>query len=257
VTAFIACPDAQPSTTQVLHYAQEIFEGTKAYLRADGTVVTFRPWANAARFNASARRMVLPELPEELFVRSLELLIGADRDWVPGAPGGTGAAKCGGNYAAALAVQLEAMAAGCDQTVWLDAAEHRWVEEMGGMNLFFLYGAGPQSRLLTPPLTGTLLPGITRDSLLTLAPDLGIPVQEAALSAAQWRADTEAGLITEVFACGTAAVITPVGKVKSADGEWAVGDGGAGPVTMRLREALLAIQHGTAPDPYGWIHPVG
>ncbi|HEY1914923.1 MAG TPA: branched-chain amino acid aminotransferase [Streptosporangiaceae bacterium] len=301
--------------TQVLHYAQEIFEGTKAYLRADGTVVTFRPWANAARFNASARRMVLPELPEELFVRSLELLIGADRDWVPGAPGsslylrpfmigtqrtlvadkppasarylviaspagayfsggvapvtvwlserytraapgGTGAAKCGGNYAAALAGQLEAMTAGCDQTVWLDAAEHRWVEEMGGMNLFFLYGAGPQPRLVTPPLTGTLLPGITRDSLLTLAPDLGIPVQETALSAAQWRADTEAGLITEVFACGTAAVITPVGKVKSADGEWTISDGSAGPVTMQLREALLGIQHGTAPDPYGWIHPI-
>jgi branched-chain amino acid aminotransferase len=301
--------------TQVLHYAQEIFEGTKAYLRADGTVATFRPRANAARFNASARRMVLPELPEDLFVRSLELLVAADRDWVPGAPGsslylrpfmigtqrtlvadkppasarylviaspagayfagglapvtvwlserytraapgGTGAAKCGGNYAAALAGQLEAMAAGCDQTVWLDAAEHRWVEEMGGMNLFFLYGSGAAARLVTPPLTGTLLPGITRDSLLTLAPDLGIPAQESMLSAAQWRADTESSQITEVFACGTAAVITPVGKVKSDGAEWVVGDGGAGPVTLRLREALLGIQHGTAPDPYGWIHPI-
>jgi branched-chain amino acid aminotransferase len=171
------------------------------------------------------------------------------------APGGTGEAKCGGNYAAALAGQLEAVAAGCDQAVWLDAVERRWVEEMGGMNLFFVYGSGSRARLVTPPLTGTLLPGITRDSLLTLAPDLGIPVEEGRLSAERWRADAEAGQITEAFACGTAAVITPVGKVRSASAEWTIGDG-PGPVTMRLREALLGIQYGTAPDRYGWVHEI-
>jgi len=301
--------------TQVLHYAQEIFEGTKAYLHADGSVVAFRPRANAARFNRSARRMALPELPEETFVHSLELLVTADKDWVPtgpgyslylrpfmigtqrtlmadkpptaarylviaspaapyfkggvtpvtvwvserftrAAPGGTGDAKCGGNYAAALAGQLEAIAAGCDQAVWLDAAEHKWIEEMGGMNLFFVYGSGTRTHLVTPPLTGTLLPGITRDSLLTLAPDLGIPAEEGMLSVARWRADAESGALTEVFACGTAAVITPVGTARTATAEWTIGSGAPGPVTLNLREALLGIQYGTAPDRYGWIHKI-
>jgi branched-chain amino acid aminotransferase len=308
-------PVSMDPAAQVLHYAQEAFEGMKAYLRSDGSIATFRPDANAARFGRSARRMALPELPEETFVRSLELLVTADRDWVPAvagyslylrpfmfatarmlsadqplssvrymviaspaapyfrngvtpvtvwlseqfsraAPGGTGEAKCGGNYAAALAGQLQARAAGCDQAVWLDAAEHRWVEEMGGMNLFFVFGSGSGARLVTPPLTGTLLPGITRDSLLTLAPDLGIPVQEGMVSVAQWRTGAESGEITEVFACGTAAVITPVGTVRSADGEWKMTDGQPGPVTMRLREALTAIQYGTAPDPHNWMHKI-
>jgi branched-chain amino acid aminotransferase len=307
-------PLSMDPATQVLHYSQQIFEGTKAYRQPDGSIASFRPHANAARFSASARRMGLPELPQDAFVRSLELLVTADRLWVPtaagcslylrpfmlatertlvadkppaaarylviaspvapyfkgatapvtvwlsghytrAAPGGTGAVKCGGNYAAALAGQLEAIAAGCDQTVWLDAVEHRWVEEMGGMNLFFVYGSGSAAQLVTPPLTGTLLPGITRDSLLTLAPDLGIPAVEGMVSVSQWRADVAAGKITEVFACGTAAVITPVGKVKCADAEWAIGDG-PGPVTMKLRAALLAIQYGTEADRYGWIHKI-
>ena len=172
------------------------------------------------------------------------------------APGGTGEAKTGGNYAASFRGQQQAIDHGCDQVVWLDAVEHRWIEEMGGMNLFFVYGSGQDVRLVTPPLTGSLLPGITRDSLLTLAPDLGIPVSEEAISVEQWRAGCDSGEISEVFACGTAAVITPVGEVKGATGSWTIGDGQPGPVAMRLREQLLGIQFGRLPDPHGWVHKI-
>jgi len=170
------------------------------------------------------------------------------------APGGTGDAKCAGNYAASLAAQAQAQQEGCDQVVWLDAVEHNYVEEMGGMNLFFVYGSGADARVVTPKLTGTLLPGITRESLLRLAQDLGYSSEEALISTEDWRAGNASGELTEVFACGTAAVITPVGHVKSAGAQWSVGDGGAGPVTMRLRAALLELQTGRAPDPYGWMH---
>jgi branched-chain amino acid aminotransferase len=298
--------------TSVLHYGQEIFEGLKAYVQAGGPVVAFRPQANAARFNLSAARMAMPELPERAFVQAIELLVRQDRNWVPtaaghslylrpfmiatqrglgvnqpsssylfsviaspvagyfsggvkpvsvwlsedytrAAPGGTGEAKCGGNYAASFAGQLEATRNGCDQVVWLDAAEHRWVEEMGGMNLFFVYGSGAEARIMTPAPTGTLLQGITRDSLLKLGPDLGVPAEEGKISVSQWRTGCASGDLTEVFACGTAAVITPVGVVKGAGQEWVIGDGKPGPVTMRLRDELLDIQYGRQPDPYGWI----
>ena len=247
--------------TSVFHYAQEIFEGLKAYRTRTGDIVAFRPQANAARFNRSAARMAMPELPAELFLKSLELLVGQDKDWVPtapehslylrpfmiatqrglgvngpsasylfaviaspaasyfrggvypvtvwlsedytrAAPGGTGAVKCGGNYAAAFAAQQQAVDQGCDQVVWLDAAEHQWVEEMGGMNLYFVYGSGADARILTPTLTGSLLPGITRDSLLRLAPTLGIEASEGRISVSQWRSECAAGELTEVFACG-------------------------------------------------------
>ena len=298
----------------VLHYGQEIFEGLKAYRQADGSIVAFRPHANAARFNKSAARMAMPALPETAFVEAIEVLVRQDRAWVPAAdghslylrpfmiatqrglgvnrpsasylftviaspaasyfgaadavtvwlsddytraaPGGTGEAKCGGNYAAAFAGQLQALEHECDQVVWLDAAERKWVEEMGGMNLFFVYGSGAQARIMTPALTGTLLPGITRDAMLRLAPDLGIPAEEGRISAQQWRADCESGEITEVFACGTAAVVRPVGMVRSSDGEWKVGDGTPGPVTLRLRDQLVGIQFGEVADPYGWVHPI-
>jgi branched-chain amino acid aminotransferase len=127
---------------------------------------------------------------------------------------------------------------------------------MGGMNLFFVYGSGSQARIMTPALTGTLLPGVTRDSLLTLAPTLGISATEGRISVEQWRSDCAAGELTEVFACGTAAVVTPVGKVRGASGEFGVGDGTPGPVTLRLREELVGIQYGHRPDPFGWIHKV-
>ncbi len=301
---------------QVFHYGQEIFEGLKAYAQPDGTVAAFRPQSNSARFNRSAARLAMPELPESLFVRSLELLVAQDRQWVPSAdghslylrpfmiatqvglgvnrpsssylyaviaspvsgyfggevrpvrvwlsedysraaPGGTGEAKCGGNYAAAFAGQQQALDHGCDQVVWLDAAERTWVEEMGGMNLFFVYGSGADARIVTPATTGTLLHGMTRDSLLKLGPDLGIPAAEDRVSVPDWQRGCASGEITEVFACGTAAVITPVGSVLGPSAQWTVGDGTAGPVTMRLREELVGIQNGTRPDRYGWMHPLG
>lgn len=174
-------------------------------------------------------------------------------DYVRAAPGGTGEAKCAGNYAASLVAQAEAAGHGCDQVVWLDAAEHRWIEEMGGMNLYFVFGSGSDARLLTPELTGSLLPGITRDSLLTLAADLGYRVEEGRISVDEWRSAAASGELTEVFACGTAAVITPVGTVKARTGQWTIADGQAGPITKRLRSALLAIQTGAAPAPHGWL----
>ena len=297
--------------TSVFHYAQEFFEGLKAYRQENGAIALFRPDANAARFNSSARRMAMPELPEETFLRALELLVGQDRDWVPygegnslylrpfmiatqrglgvnhpsseylfcviaspaasyfaggvkpvtvwlsedytrAAPGGTGAVKCGGNYAAAFVAQREAVAEGCDQVVWLDAAEHRWVEEMGGMNLFFVY----RDKIVTPELTGTLLPGITRDSIIKLAPLLGLAAHEGRTSTDQWREGCASGELSEVFACGTAAVITPVGAVKGASGGWTIADGQPGPVTMRLREELTGIQYGHKPDHFNWVHKV-
>ncbi|MFG1704635.1 branched-chain amino acid aminotransferase [Nonomuraea sp. M3C6] len=297
--------------TSVFHYAQELFEGLKAYRQITGSIVTFRPYANAARFNRSAGRMAMPELPEETFVDSLELLVETDRAWVPtteghslylrpfmiatqaglgvnypsksykymviaspaasyftggikpvsvwlsteytrAAPGGTGFAKCGGNYAAAFVAQRQAVQNGCDQVVWLDAHEHRYVEEMGGMNLFFVF----RDKLVTPALTGTLLPGITRDSILELAGDLGLETEERLLSIEEWQSASEAGELTEVFACGTAAVVTPVGTVKGVDRSWTVADGTPGPVTMRVREELMGIQYGTRPDSHSWVHKI-
>ena len=146
-------------------------------------------------------------------------------DFVRAAPGGTGEAKCAGNYAASLVAQAEAATQGCDQVVWLDAIERTYIEEMGGMNLFFIYGTGAGARIATPKLTGTLLPGVTRDSLLSLASDLGFPVSEEAISVAQWREGCTSGEISETFACGTAAVITPVGRVQSKNsGSWTIAD---------------------------------
>lgn len=294
-----------------LHYAQTIFEGLKAYRQPDGTVATFRPERNAERFQASARRMAMPELPVDLFLAACDALVAQDRAWVPGsgeeslylrpfmiatevglgvrpaneylfvviaspagayfprgvqpvsvwlseeyvraAPGGTGTAKAGGNYAASLVAQAQAAEQGCDQVVWLDAIERRWIEEMGGMNLYFVYG----NRIVTPELSGSLLPGITRASLLRIAADLGYEVAEGRISVDDWREGNADGSLTEVFACGTAAVITPVGSVKSARASWTVGDGQPGEVTMKLRKALLDIQTGAAPDPHGWLHRLG
>jgi len=177
-------------------------------------------------------------------------------DYTRAAPGGTGAVKCGGNYAAAFVAQQQAVEKGCDQVVWLDAAEHKWIEEMGGMNICFVYGSGSSARIVTPALTGSLLPGITRDSLLKVAPALGIPAAEGRISVSEWRDGCASGEITETFACGTAAVITPIGSVDGPSGGWTIGAGEPGTVTMRLREELIGIQYGHKPDPFGWIHKV-
>jgi branched-chain amino acid aminotransferase len=173
-------------------------------------------------------------------------------EYVRAALGGTGEAKCGGNYAASLLAQKQAAQQGCDQVAYIDAVERKWVEEMGGMNLYFIKGSGKDATIMTPKLTGTLLPGITRDSILTLAKDLGYKTEESMISIDQWRDGVKSGEITEIFACGTAAVISAVGAAKSAQGTWQTGDGKPGAITNELRAALLAIQHGTAADKHGW-----
>lgn len=294
--------------TSALHYGQSIFEGLKAYHQPDGGVALFRPDQNAARFQRSARRLAMAEVPAELFLDAVQTLVRADRAWVPtapdeslylrplelatdpflgvrpsreylfllfaspaaayfpggvrpvsvwlsteysrAAPGGTGEAKCAGNYAASLVAQVQAAEQGCDQVVWLDAIQHRYVEEMGGMNLYFVHSDG---RLVTPALTGTLLPGVTRDSILTLARDMGLDPVEGRVSTEDWEQGCADGTISEVFACGTAAVVTPVGEVKHAHGSFLVTDNEPGAVTMKVREALLGIQQGTAPDSHGWM----
>lgn len=295
----------------VLHYAQEIFEGMKAYKHADGSVWTFRPEANAARFNRSAQRLALPQIDEGDFIESLKQLVQLDVDWVPDSTsgesslylrpfmfasesflgvrpaqevtysviaspagayftgglnpislwisehfsragvGGTGAAKCGGNYAASLAAQIEASENGCDQSVFLDSVEQKYVEELGGMNVFLVYKDG---RIVTPELTGSILEGVTRSSILELSRDLDLRPEEKRVALADWRADAEAGEITEAFACGTAAVVTPIGRLLSTQGEFRTGpEGEGGPVATKIREALLDVQTGRAEDTRGWL----
>ena len=177
-------------------------------------------------------------------------------DYVRAAPGGTGEAKCGGNYAASFLAQAQAVAEGCDQVCWLDAIERRYIEEMGSNNVFFVYGAGDDAKLFTPELSGSLLPGITRDSLLKAAADLGIPTDEGRLPVEQWRADAASGALTEVFGCGTAAVVTPVGSVKSKSDSFTIADGEPGTVTLRLREHLQSVQRGAVADTHGWLYKI-
>lgn len=302
--------------TAVLHYAQEIFEGMKAYALDDangkaGGLALFRPEQNARRFNASARRMAMPELPEELFLDSVAELAVKERDWIPAsdggalyirpfmiasevflgvkpaseylymvlassagnywkgavqaislfvsedytraAPGGTGAAKCGGNYATSLVAQAEAIRRGCDQVVFLDAVERKWVDELGGMNIFFVRDG---KTLITPPL-GTILPGITRDSIIQIARDEGLEAFELPYSIDDWRSEAQSGRLTEAFACGTAAVVTPIGRVVTGTDEFEIGGGGPGQLAQRLKDRLTAIQRGRAPDPHGWVKRIG
>jgi branched-chain amino acid aminotransferase len=294
----------------VLHYGQEIFEGLKAYTRGDGSIALFRPEQNAHRFQASAARLAMPELPESVFLQAVDELVKIDSAWIPGdegslylrpfmfateaflgvrpsheylfvliassvgsyfkggakavtvwlsdrytraAEGGTGAVKCGGNYAASLLAQAEAIEHGCDQVVFLDAAEHRWVEELGGMNVFFVFDDGS---LTTPPLSGTILPGITRDSIITLARGEGRTVREERYSIEQWRADAASGKLREAFACGTAAVVSAIGRIKSANGDILIGDSDGGPITAALKAKLVGIQRGDVADAEGWVRKI-
>jgi branched-chain amino acid aminotransferase len=295
----------------VLHYAQEIFEGMKAYRHADGSIWTFRPEANAARFARSARRLALPVLPEADFVESLRQLVTVDQVWVPAGDagekslylrpfmfaseaflgvrpaqqvtysviaspagayfpgglkpvtlwistdyarageGGTGAAKCGGNYASSLAGQLEGIEHGCDQAVFLDSSTHTYIEELGGMNLFIVTKDG---KIVTPELTGTILEGVTRRSILELAKELDLEPEERRIPIDEWKDGAASGDIVEVFACGTAAVITPVGELR-----WAGGsvdhrrDGHEDHYAEAIRNKLLDIQYGRAEDAHGWL----
>ena len=291
----------------VLHYAQEIFEGLKAYRHEDGSIWSFRPTANAARMQRSARRLALPELPTEYFIESLKQLIAVDGHWAPSEPetslylrpfmfakeaflgvraakkvnyyviaspagayftggvapvsiwlstdyaragrGGMGAAKTGGNYASSLVAQAEASDHGCAQVLFLDAAESRYIEELGGMNLVLVKKDGT---LITPD-SDSILEGITRDSILQLAEDRGHKVERRKVDIAEWRDGAASGDITEVFACGTAAVITPISELKG-DG-FSVGDpdAPAGELTMSLRKELTDIQYGHIADPHEWM----
>jgi len=292
----------------VLHYAQEIFEGLKAFRRPDGQIALFRPMDNFRRFNHSARRMCMPEVDETFMLHSLKELIRLDADWVPrnegtslyirptmiasepmlgvrpaeeylcyiivcpvgayykgglapvkiwisdhyvrAADGGTGEVKTGGNYAASLYAAREAAEKGYDQVLWLDAKEKKYVEEVGSMNLCFIC----DGKLVTSPLKGTILDGITRRSVLELARYNGIEVEERALSVDDIFAGVASGRITETFGTGTAVVISPVGQFTYKDRTVVIGDGKTtGRVTQELYDTLTDIQYGRMPDPHGWV----
>jgi len=291
----------------VFHYAQEIFEGLKAYKWEDGRVALFRPEMNARRFNQSGDRVCLPPVPEELFLSGIEQLVSLEREWIPTAagtslyirptliavepvlgvkpsdhyyfyvilspvgayyaagfnpvnilvedyyvravPGGTGEAKTGGNYASSLKAGLEAKKKGYDQVLWLDGRERRYIEEVGAMNMFFAYGR----HIVTAPLTGSILSGVTRDSVLKLAPTLGYTVEERQIDVNDLMADIRAGKVTEAFGSGTAAVITPVGKLCYKDEVLQLTGGKVGEITQRLYDTLTGIQTGRLKDEFGWI----
>lgn len=295
--------------TAVLHYAQEIFEGMKAYRHADGSVWTFRPHANAERFASSARRLALPELGAADFIASIETLVATDTEWVPDSPGsslylrpfmfaseaflgvrpshkvdylviaspsgpyftsgfnpvsiwlttdfhragpgGTGAAKCGGNYAASLLPQQVAAEHGCSQVCFLDARTGTLLEELGGMNVFFIHADGS---VHTPELSGTILEGVTRSSILQLLADAGRQIHERPLPFEQVREQIASGQIVEAFACGTAAVVTPIGQFKGEDLDLTVADGRAGQVTTDLHTQLTDLQYGRVEDTHDWMH---
>jgi branched-chain amino acid aminotransferase len=301
-------PISMDPASAVLHYAQEIFEGLKAYRHDDGSIWAFRPDANARRLALSAQRLALPELPEADFLAAIEQLVRIDADWVSSggetslylrpfmyasevflgvrpaaevkfmviaspvgsyfsggvrpvsiwlssqytraAPGGTGAAKCGGNYAASLAPMVEAAEHGCQQVCFLDAVEQKYVDELGGMNIYFVRADGT---LVTPELSGTILEGVTRSSILEIAKELGLGVEERKVSIDEWRDGVASGEISEVFACGTAAVITPVGQLVWDGGSVGAADAEPGEVSMRIRQVLVDIQYGRAADTHGWM----
>ncbi|MEL0626342.1 branched-chain amino acid aminotransferase [Salinibacterium amurskyense] len=300
-------PIALDPAAAVLHYAQEVFEGLKAFRHEDGSIWCFRPEANGARLQRSATRMALPELPVNEFVNSLKQLIAVDGDWVPSAPetslylrpfmfakeaflgvraakkvnyyviaspagayfaggvapvsiwvstqftragkGGTGAAKTGGNYASSLVAQQEASAQGCAQVLFLDAEEGKYIEELGGMNVVLVKKDGT----LVTPQSESILEGITRDSVLQLAEDRGHKVERRRVTLEEWREGVASGDITEVFACGTAAVITPIALLKGEGFEIGSADAPAGELTMSLREELTDIQYGRREDKHGWM----
>ncbi len=317
-------PLALSPATLALHYGQSIFEALKAYALADGSVGLFRVDRNAQRMDATARRIAMPRLPDGVFRQACELLVDADRDWVPtadgsalyvrpfmfgseahlsvrpateylfvvigspvasyfgpqlgaitvaveradvrAAPGGTGDAKFAGNYAAGFAAHGRAGAAGYDQVLWLDAAEHRWVEELNAMNVVFVWRREGRTVVTTPPLTGTILPGVTRESLLALIGDAidagdgadpgidAVTVEPTSID--QIRAGVADGSLREMFACGTAAVIAPIGHLVDGADRWTLGDGQPGAVTMELRRRLLDVQYGRGEDRHGWVTTV-
>lgn len=292
----------------VLHYAQEIFEGLKAFRRPDGKIALFRPLDNVRRFNRSASRMCMPEVDEQFFLTAIRQLVDLESDWVPksegtslyirptmiatdpylgvrpsqkylcyvilspvgayykggfspvkiwisdkyvrSAPGGTGEAKTGGNYAASLRASMEASAKGYDQVLWLDAVNRKYVEEVGSMNICFVY----DGKLITSPLHGTILDGITRRSILELARQMGVQVEERALSVDEIMDGVENGRLTESFGTGTAVVVSSVGQFTYGDRTVMLGDGKSpGVLTSKLYATLTGIQTGRLADERGWV----
>ncbi len=294
----------------VLHYAQEIFEGLKAYRRADGGIQLFRPVENARRMNDSCERLCIPQIPEEDFVQAVRTLVSIDADWVPNeegtslyirpfifatdnhlgvhtsktylfciitspsgayyanglAPvkiyvenddvravrGGTGYAKCGGNYAASLRAGERAEKSGYAQVLWLDGVERKYIEEVGAMNIMFKI----DGVVVTPELTGSVLPGITRKSCIELMRAWGLTVEERRISAEELFDAADAGKLEEVWGTGTAAVISPVGEMGWKDRHTVICGGEIGPTAQRLYDTLTGIQWGRLPDENGWIVPV-
>jgi branched-chain amino acid aminotransferase len=294
----------------VLHYNQEVFEGLKAYWLEDGGIGLFRPVENIKRLNTSARRMVMPEVDPDLFLRAMRELILLDREWIPksegtslyirptmiatepalgvraaeeylffivlcavgayypegfsptriyvsdkyvrAAKGGVGEAKTSGNYGATLYVSQEAISRGYTQVLWLDAIERRYIEEVGTSNIFFYF----DDELVTPPLEGTILPGITRDSVLQLAKHWGLHISERPISIEEVIDGCKSGSLKEMFATGTAAVISPVGEICYRNEDLMVGYGHVGALSQKLYDEITAIQYGRKEDPFGWRVPI-
>ena len=290
--------------TSALHYGQAIFEGMKAYRRADGQVALFRPMDNLHRLNASASRMCMPTLPEEVFMEGLRALMHLDAAWVPtaegtslyirpfmfatdafigvrpsstykfiiftspvnayysqplrlkfeyefvrAAEGGTGAAKAAGNYGAAMEPARRAQAAGYHQLLWTDARDHSYIEESGTMNVCFVI----DGKLITPALSSTILDGITRRSVLALARQWGVEVEERRVRCEEVIEALRAGTLTEAFGCGTAATIAPIAVIGDHDRDYELPPLGPDSLGQRFTQALDAIKLGQAPDEFGWI----
>lgn len=291
----------------VLHYAQEVFEGLKAYKAEDGRVLMFRPWDNLKRMQNSAERLCMAPFDEKFVLESLYELIRVEKDWIPSSPGtslyvrptyigidpfvgvaaakeyllyiilspsgayyasglapvtiyvesqyvravkgGTGHHKTGGNYAASLLAGEKAHENGYAQVLWLDGKENTYVEEVGSMNIFFKING----EVITPPLAGSILPGITRDSIITLAKDMGLPVSERRISMQEIYEASQDGTLEECFGTGTAAVVSPVGRLVWEDKEIVVNGGGMGELTQKLYDTLTGIQCGRVEDKFGWV----
>jgi branched-chain amino acid aminotransferase len=238
---------------------------------SDGAALYLRPFAFASEAHLSVRPadeylfVVIASPAASYFGDHLgSITVAVEEHDVRATPGGTGAVKFAGNYAAGFAGHGRARTAGCDQVLWLDAAEHRWVEELNAMNVMFVWSRGDRTVLTTPPLTGTILEGVTRDSLLTLAADRTTivdgtridDVAEEPTSIDHVLDGVATGALREVFACGTAAVVAPIGALVHRSERRMVGDGSPGPVTRALRRRLLDLQQGRTTDPYGWSIPV-
>ena len=301
-------PLALDPAAAVLHYAQAIFEGGKAFRGADGRVRFFRLMDHCRRFERSAAGLAMPGVPAEEMAQAIMELVRVDESWVPrgrgtalyirptliateaflgvraaekyaayvilspvgaywgdagakavrlwleedrvrAAKGGIGWVKAAANYAASMPAALEAKKRGYDQVLWTDAVHHAEIEEAGTMNVFVRIG----DEVITPPLDGTILPGMTRLSALQLLRDWGIRVEERPITVAELRAAAAAGTLREVWGAGTAAVISPVGVLGSAQGEIMVGDGQPGEIARRLLEGITAVQYGEAEDRHGWM----